>query len=108
MTSLNRIISPVDIEARKKLDFRAGDTVRVFQKIREGNKIRLQSFEGLVLARKHGKESGATFTVRKVSAGVGVERIFPLYSPGIDRVETKAEASRHRRAKIYYVRERAA
>lgn len=108
MASINLIVSPVDIEARKKLDFRAGDTVRVFQKIREGNKVRLQIFEGLVLARKHGKEPGATFTVRKVSAGVGVERIFPLYSPEIDHVEIKATARRHRRAKIYYVRERAA
>jgi len=108
MASINRIISPVDIEARKQLDFRAGDTVRVFQKIREGDKVRLQAFEGLVLARKHGAEPGATFTVRKVSAGVGVERIFPLYSPEIDRVEVKATARRHRRAKIYYVRERAA
>lgn len=108
MSSINLIISPVDIDARKKLDFRAGDTVRVFQKIREGNKVRLQVFEGLVLARKHGEEPGATFTVRKISAGVGVERIFPLYSPEIDRVEIKATARRYRRAKIYYVRERAA
>ncbi|OGF74548.1 50S ribosomal protein L19 [Candidatus Giovannonibacteria bacterium RIFCSPHIGHO2_02_FULL_46_20] len=101
------MISPVDIEARKSLDFRAGDTVQVFQKIREGEKTRIQVFEGLVLARKHGKEPGATFTVRKVSAGIGVERIFPLYSPEIDRIETKATARRHRRAKIYYVRDRA-
>lgn len=108
MSSPNLIVSPVDVETRKKLDFRAGDTVRVFQKIREGGKVRLQAFEGLVLARKHGKESGATFTVRKVSVGVGVERIFPLYSPEIDHIVIKATARRHRRAKIYYVRERAA
>lgn len=107
MTSLNIIISPVDIESRKSFDFQAGDTVRVWQKVKEGEKTRLQAFEGLVLARKHGTESGATFTVRKVSGGIGVERIFPLYSPDIDRVEVKARAQRHRRAKIYYVRDRA-
>ena len=107
MPSLNIIQSPVDIDSRKKLDFQAGDTIRVLQKVREGGKIRLQAFEGLVLARKHGAEAGATFTVRKISSGIGVERVFPLYSPDIDRVEIKARASRHRRAKIYYVRERA-
>ena len=106
---------------RKNLGVRSGDTVRVWQNIVElksqkgANKkevttknVRRQAFEGLVLAVKHGTEAGATFTVRKVSAGVGVERIFPLYSPEIDRVEVKATARRHRRAKIYYVRERAA
>jgi len=66
MPSLNLIHSPVDIEARKKLDFRAGDTIRVTQKVKEGEKTRLQVFEGMVLARKHGHEPGATFTVRKV------------------------------------------
>ena len=101
------IISPIDIEKRKALDFRAGDTIRVWQKVHEGDKVRLQMFEGLVLARKHGAEAGATFTVRKVSGGIGVERVFPLYSPEIDRIETKAIAHRHRRAKIYYVRDRA-
>ncbi|MDP2648668.1 MAG: 50S ribosomal protein L19, partial [bacterium] len=80
-------ISPIDMDARKKLDLKAGDTVRVFQKIEEKGKTRLQAFEGLVLARKHGREAGATFTVRRVSSGVGVEKIFPLYSPMIDRIE---------------------
>lgn len=100
-------ISPVDVAARKTLDIRAGDTVRVMQKIKEGGKFRLQAFEGLVLARKHGTEAGATFTVRKVTGGVGVERIFPLYSPMIEKVEIIKRA-RVRRAKLYYIREKVA
>ncbi|MCR4281190.1 MAG: 50S ribosomal protein L19, partial [Candidatus Kaiserbacteria bacterium] len=72
--------SPVDMEARKTLDIRPGDTVRVWQKIEEKGKIRLQAFEGLVLARKHGREAGGTFTVRRVASGVGVEKVFPLYT----------------------------
>ena len=80
-------ISPIDTDARKNLDVRAGDTIKVWSKIQEKGKTRLQAFEGLVLARKHGKENGATITVRKVSSGVGVERIFPLYSPNIDKIE---------------------
>ena len=96
-----------DIEERKNLDFRAGDTVRVWQKIKEGDKTRSQAFEGLVLARKHGTEPGATFTVRKVSEGVGVERIFPLYSPVIEKIEI-LKRGRVRRAKLYYIREKAA
>lgn len=107
MSSLNIISSPVDLELRKKLDFRAGDTIRVWQKVKEGGKTRLQAFEGLVLARKHGTEAGATFTVRKVSSGIGVERIFPLFSPDIDKIEVKSRTTRARRAKIYYVRSRA-
>lgn len=102
------VISTVDMEARKKLDIRAGDTVRVHQKIEEGKgKFRIQIFEGLVLARKHGKEAGATFTVRRVSSGVGVEKIYPLYSPMIDKVEIVKRA-RVRRAKLYYIREKVA
>jgi large subunit ribosomal protein L19 len=100
-------LSPVDVEARKTLDLRAGDTVRVFQKIEEKGKTRLQVFEGLVLARKHGTEAGGTFTVRRVASGVGVEKIFPLYSPMIDRVEVVKRA-RVRRAKLYYIREKVA
>ncbi len=87
----------VPTEARKNLDIRAGDTVRVWQKIVEEvdegkkggkkQKVRLQAFEGLVLARKHGREAGATFTVRRVASGVGMEKIFPLYSPIIEKNE---------------------
>lgn len=99
--------SPVNIEERRKLDIRPGDTVRVWQRIKEGGKTRLQAFEGLVLARKHGREPGATFTVRKVSGGIGVERIFPLYLPTIEKIEL-IRRSKVRRAKLYYIREKAA
>ncbi len=88
-------------------DLRAGDTVRVWQKIEEKGKTRLQAFEGLVLARKHGNEAGGTFTVRKVTSGVGVEKIFPVHSPMIDRVELVKRA-RMRRAKLYFIREKVA
>lgn len=98
--------TPVEQEARKGLDFKAGDTVRVWNKILEKGKIRLQAFEGLVLSRKHGTESGATFTVRKVASGVGVERIFPLYSPNIDKIEILRK-SKTRRNKLYYIRTKA-
>lgn len=106
---MNKVItSPVDMDARKNLDIRAGDTVRVHQKIEEGKgKFRIQIFEGLVLARKHGREAGATFTVRRVASGVGVEKIFPLYSPMIDKVEIVKRA-RVRRAKLYFIREKVA
>ena len=104
-------ISPVKIEERKSLDLRSGDTVRVHQKITEKDKTgkaktRLQIFEGIVLARKHGAEAGATFTVRKVVDGIGVERIFPLYSPNIDKIEI-IRRSNTRRSKLYFVREKA-
>ena len=100
-------LSPVDIKARSKIDFNAGDTIRVWSKILdEKGKTRLQAFEGLVLARKHGKEIGATFTVRRVASGVGVERIFPLFSPTIDKIEI-TKKSKARRSKLYYVRTKA-
>lgn len=92
---------------RKNLDIRAGDTVRVWQKIQEKDKTRLQAFEGIVLARKHGREAGATFTVRKIASGVGVEKIFPLYTPAVDKIEI-IKRSKVRRAKLYHIREKAA
>jgi large subunit ribosomal protein L19 len=99
--------SPVDIAARKALDFKAGDIVRVWSKIpEEKGKFRLQAFEGTVLARKHGTEAGATFTVRRIASGVGVERIFPIYSPMIDKIEIVKRAHA-RRAKLYYIRTKA-
>jgi len=102
-----KVISPVNVEFRKKLDIRPGDSVRVWQKIQEDKgKVRLQAFEGIVLSRKHGREAGATFTVRKVVGGIGVERTFPLYSPMIDSVEM-IRRSKVRRAKLYFVREKA-
>ncbi len=101
------IITSVNTEERTKLDFQSGDTVRVWQKIKEKDKFRLQAFEGLVLARKHGVQAGGTFTVRKVMDGVGVEKIFPLFSPMIDKIEVTRRA-KTRRSKLYFVREKAA
>jgi large subunit ribosomal protein L19 len=97
--------SPVSTDAVKKLDIKSGDTVRVFSKIQEKGKTRLQAFEGLVIARKHGSELGSTITVRKVSHGVGVERIFPLHSPSIDKIELVKRA-KARRAKLYFLKDK--
>jgi large subunit ribosomal protein L19 len=110
---MNKIIAHgVNIDERKNLDIRSGDTIRVTQKITERDKktgkpkIRLQAFEGLCLAVKHGKEAGATFTIRKTASGVGVERIFPLYSPAIEKIEV-VKRSKVRRAKLYHIRDKA-
>jgi len=104
----NKVITPADIAERTKLDLHPGDTVRVWQKIEEDKgKFRLQAFDGLVLSHKHGRQAGATFTVRKVVDKVGVERIFPLFSPMIDEIEVVRRA-KVRRAKLYFVREKAA
>ena len=98
-------------------DIRPGDTVRVYQKIptqsiaggkgkekdKDKNKERIQIFEGQVLARKHGKEIGATITVRKITSGIGVERIFPIHSPSIGKIEI-INRGKVRRAKLYYLR----
>jgi large subunit ribosomal protein L19 len=101
------VTSPVQMEDRKALGIKAGDTVKVHQKIVDKGKTRIQIFEGLVLARKHGDEPGATFTVRKVSSGIGVEKIYPLYSPLIEQIEIVKRA-KVRRAKLYYIREKVA
>lgn len=106
MITSNIKLSPVDIDARKALVFASGDTVRVWTKIVEKGKTRLQAFEGLVLARQHGTSQSASFTVRKVSGGIGVERIFPLYSPLIDSIEI-VKTARTRRSKLYYIRDKA-
>lgn len=82
--------------------FGAGDTVKVHVKIREGEKQRIQAFQGVVISKRKGR-SNATFTVRKVSYGIGVERIFPMHSPIIDKIEVLTRG-RVRRAKIYYLR----
>ena len=100
-------ISTVNIEERKKLGLKPGDTVRVHQKIVEGGKSRIQIFEGMIIARKHGDEAGGTMTVRKVIDGVGVERIFPFHSPNIEKFELVRQ-SKTRRAKLYNIREKAA
>lgn len=93
------------MEERKTLGIKPGDTVRVQQKVKEKDGFRLQAFEGLVLAVKHGSEAGATFTVRKVASGVGVEKVFPLFSPMIDKIEV-LRRSKVRRAKLYYIRDK--
>jgi len=84
-------------------DFAPGDTVRVHVRIKEGDKERIQVFEGVVIARKHGGLR-ETFTVRKISFGIGVERIFPLHSPVIERIEVVRRGD-VRRAKLYYLRQ---
>lgn len=95
---------PTEVQNRKDFDVRAGDTVKVNLKIQEKGKTRIQTFQGLVLARKHGTENGGTITVRKVSNGVGVERIFPLYSPSIDSIEVVRRA-KVRQSKLYFLRD---
>ncbi len=100
---MNRLDKLHSLEPRREIaEFQPGDTVRVQVKIKEGEKERLQAFEGIVIARKHGGPS-ETFTVRKISFGQGVERIFPAQSPVIHRVEV-LRRGRVRRAKIYYLR----
>ena len=101
------VITPVKTDERTKLGIRPGDTVRVDQKIIEKGKTRIQTFEGLVIAVKHGNEAGATFTVRAMMSGVGVERIFPLFAPFIDKIEI-VRRSKVRRAKLYFIREKVA
>ena len=92
-------------QIRKSLpDFRSGDTVRVHSRVREGDKERIQVFEGIVL-RKRGGGSRATFTVRKISYGIGVERIFPLHSPLVEKIEV-VQKGKVRRARLYYLRGR--
>lgn len=83
-------------------DFRPGDTVKVHARIKEGDKERIQVFQGAVIRKRKGR-MGATFTVRKISYGVGVERIFPLHSPNIDKVEVVTRG-RVRRGRLYYMR----
>ncbi len=86
------------------VEFGAGDTVAVHQKIKEGDKERIQVFQGVVLGRR-GSGTGATFTVRKISAGIGVEKVFPLHSPNIAKIK-KLRSGKVRRAKLYYMRDR--
>jgi len=85
-------------------DIGPGDTIKVHQKIKESNKERIQIFEGMVIAKKHGKGISATITVRKVVDGVGVERIFPIHSPSISKIEI-VRSGKVRRAKLYYLRQ---
>ena len=104
---MQNVITPVKTEERVKLGIKPGDTVRVHQKIVEKGKTRVQMFEGLVIAVKHGTEPGSTFTVRATMSGVGVEKIFPLYAPFIEKIEI-VRRSKVRRAKLYFIREKVA
>lgn len=100
------IIKAIESESLKENvpQFSVGDTVRVYFRVIEGNKERIQAYEGIVIARKHGGLR-ETFTVRRISSGIGVERTFPLHSPKIDKVEVIKKGT-VRRAKLYYLRER--
>ncbi|MBB3992595.1 large subunit ribosomal protein L19 [Sulfitobacter undariae] len=91
--------------AKEIPDFRAGDTIRVGFKVTEGTRTRVQNYEGVCISRKHGKGIAGAFTVRKISFGEGVERVFPLHSTNIDSI-TVVRRGRVRRAKLYYLRER--
>jgi large subunit ribosomal protein L19 len=100
-TKIKKFLEPF---LRKDLpEIRPGDRVCVYQKVKEGGKEKIQSFEGIVIARKHGKEMGATITVRREISGIGVERIFPLHSPTIEKIEI-LKRGKVRRAKLYYLR----
>lgn len=103
---MNDIIREIEAEQLKQdiTDFAVGDTVRVYAKVKEGNRERLQVFEGTVIKRQNGS-SRETFTVRKSSSGIGVEKTWPLHSPIIDRVEV-IRRGKARRAKLFYLRER--
>ncbi len=104
------LIAELEAEQIKALgkeipDFAPGDTVRVGVKVTEGTRSRVQNYEGVCIARKGGSGLGASFTVRKISFGEGVERIFPLHSPSIDSI-TVVRRGKVRRAKLYYLRDR--
>ena len=89
----------------KLKDIKPGWTVKIYQKIKEGEKSRVQAFEGMVIAQKHGKEAGGTITVRRVTGGIGVEKVFPLHLPSIEKVQIMKKP-KVRRAKLYYLRDK--
>lgn len=91
--------------AKKIPDFKSGDTIKVGYKVTEGTRTRVQNYEGVCISRKGGATISASFTVRKISFGEGVERVFPLYSTNIDSIEV-VRRGRVRRAKLYYLRDR--
>ena len=104
------IIAQIEAEQIAELgktipDFKAGDTIRVGYKVTEGTRTRVQNYEGVCISRKHGHGIDASFTVRKISFGEGVERMFPLYSTNIDSIEV-VRRGRVRRSKLYYLRSR--
>ncbi len=101
-----RGIEETQIKKEAMPDFGPGDTVKVHVRVREGEKERIQVFQGVVIARKHGEGSpSSTFRVRKISSGIGVERVFPLHSPMVAKIEV-VRRGRVRRAKLYYLRGR--
>lgn len=106
MSELIKFIEKEYQEQRANIpSFKAGDTINVHVKIREGNKERIQQFQGTVIQRKNAGTNGETFTVRKISNGVGVERIFPIVSPNIEKIEVLRKG-KVRRARLYYLRGR--
>jgi large subunit ribosomal protein L19 len=106
MADLIKVVEQEFAKVRESIpSFKAGDTVNVHVKIKEGNKERVQQFQGVVIQRKSKGTNGETFTVRKVSNGVGVERIFPIVSPSIDKVEV-TKLGKVRKAKLYYMKGR--
>lgn len=106
MADLIKVVEQEYISSREKMpDFRAGDTINVHVKIKEGAKERIQQFQGVVIQRRGYGTNGESFTVRKISNGVGVERIFPLTSPSIDKIEI-IKQGKVRRAKLYYMKGR--
>jgi len=106
MADLIKVVEQEYAKVREGLPaFKAGDTINVHVKIKEGAKERIQQFQGVVIQRRGSNTNGETFTVRKVSNGVGVERIFPTASPSIDKIEVMKEG-RVRRAKLYYMKGR--
>ena len=106
MSELIKLIEQENNELRAGIpEFKAGDTVNVHVKIKEGNKERIQQYQGTVIQRKNTGSNGETFTVRKVSNGVGIERIFPIISPNIEKIEV-VRRGKVRRARLYYLRGR--
>lgn len=106
MSDLLKYVESEDAERRASIPkFGAGDTINVHVKIKEGDKERIQQFQGVVLQRKNPNSNGETFTVRKISNQVGVERIFPLLSPNIAKIEVK-RFGKVRRARLYYLRDK--
>ncbi len=103
MTDKIKIFNNKNLKTAPEL--KSGMKARVWQKIKEGDKERLQAFEGIVIAVKHGRGKSGTFTVRKISSGVGVERVFPFHAPTIEKIEILSQ-SKVRRAKLYYLRGR--
>nr|WP_293838222.1 50S ribosomal protein L19 [uncultured Arsenicibacter sp.] len=106
MNELIKLVEAENASRRSELpEFRAGDTVNVHVKIREGNKERIQVFTGTVIQRRNPNSNGETFSVRKVSNGIGVERTFPLLSPNIEKIEV-VRLGKVRRARLFYLRGR--